>query len=77
MKKKPKAKDNKAKDVEAPKLKHIDIPNAAKAEINQMNQNFDRYITGLVVGMGVKGKWDYDAQRMQIILEDTDGENKT
>ena len=73
MAKKPKATENKAKDVETPKLKRIDIPNAAKAEIIRMNERFDIYLTGVVVGMGIKGKWNYDAQSMKIIVEDTDG----
>ncbi len=68
---KPKASLNKAKDVEAPKLKHIDIPNAAKAEINRMSQRLEIYLEGVVVGMGIKGKWNYDARTMKILVEDT------
>lgn len=71
MKKKPKSSQNKAENVETPKLKHIDIPNSAKAEINRMNERLEIYLSGVVVGMGIKGKWDYDAQKQQIIIEDT------
>ena len=71
MKKRPKATQNNAKDVETPKLKRIDIPMAAKAEIGRMNQSLEIYLSGVVVGMGIKGKWNYDAQKMQIIVEDT------
>ena len=70
MAKKPKSSENKAKDVETPKLKRIDIPNAAKAEIVRMNDRLEIYLSGVVVGMGIKGKWNYDAQRMQIIIEE-------
>ena len=70
MKKKPKPPENLAKDVETPKLKKVDIPNAAKAEINRMNERLEIYLSGVVIGMGIKGKWSYDAQRMQIIVED-------
>ena len=70
MKKKPKSFENKAKDIEAPKLKRIDIPNAAKAEIIRMNERLEIYLSGVVIGMGVKGKWSYDAQSMQIIVDD-------
>lgn len=71
---KPKAKDNKAKDVVTPK--RIDIPPAAKAEINRANNEINNFIAGVVVGMGIKGRWSLDMQKMQIILEDTDGKNK-
>ena len=70
MKKKPKASLNKAKDVVTPKLKRIDIPNSAKAEIRRMNERLEIYLSGIVVGMGIKGKWDYDAQHMKIIVEE-------
>ena len=68
MAKKPRAIDNEAKDVETPK--RIDIPNAAKAEINRMNERLEVYLSGVVVGLGIKGRWNYDAQKMQIIVED-------
>ena len=67
---KPKASLNKAKDVVTPKLKRIDIPNSAKAEIRHMNERLEIYLSGVVVGMGIKGKWDYDAQSMKIIIEE-------
>ena len=67
---KPKASLNKAKDVVTPKLKSIDIPNAAKAEIRRMNERLEIYLSGIVVGMGIKCKWDYDAQHMKIIVEE-------
>ena len=73
MKKKIKSSENKAKDVVTPKLKSIDIPNSAKVEIRRMNERLEIYLSGIVVGMRIKGKWDYDAQNMKIIIEDTDG----
>ena len=77
MRNKPKSSENKAKDVVTPKLKNIDIPNAAKAEIIRMNERLEIYLSGVVIGMGIKGKWNYDAQRMQIIVEATNGKSKT
>ncbi len=70
MKNKPKSSENKAKDVVTPKMKSIDLPNSAKAEIRRMNERLEVYLSGIVVGMGIKGKWDYDAQNMKIIVED-------
>ena len=70
MKNKPKSSQNKAKDVVTPKLKRIDIPNSAKAEIRRMNERLEIYLSGVVVGMDIKGKWDYDAQHMKIIVEE-------
>ena len=67
---KPKASLNKAKDVATPKLKSIDLPDNAKAEIRRMNERLEIYLSGMVVGMGIKGKWDYDAQNMKIIVEE-------
>ena len=68
--KKPKATNNLAKDVERPKLKRIDIPNVAKAEISQMTQKLDTYIAGVVAGLGIKGRWSFDVRTMKIIVED-------
>lgn len=73
MARKPKASLNKAKDIEASKPKRIDIPNSAKAEINRMNQRLEIYLSGIAVGMGIKGKWNVDMEAMQFIIEDTDG----
>ena len=67
---KPKASLNKAKDVVTPKLKRIDIPNSAKVEIRRMNERLEIYLSGIVAGMGIKGKWNYDAQNMKIIVEE-------
>ncbi len=67
---KPKASLNKAKDVVTPKLKRIEIPNSAKAEIRRMNERLEIYLSGIVVGMRIKGKWDYDARSMKIIVEE-------
>ena len=53
-----------------PKTKRIDIPNTAKAEISRMNERLEIYLSGVIVGMGIKGKWDYDAQSMCILVED-------
>lgn len=79
MKNKPKATKNLAKDIETPKikLKHIDIPNVAKVEISRMTSTLDNYIAGVVAGLGIKGRWSFDMRKMQIIVEDTDGKNKT
>ena len=70
MAKEPKATENKAKDVVTPKLKSIDLPDNAKAEIVRMNQRLEIYLSGMVVGMGIKGSWNYDAQHMKIIVEE-------
>lgn len=73
MSKKPKASRNLAKDVQRPrppKLKRIDIPNGAKAEILGMEQNLNRYLAGVVAGLGIKRPWNLDRQRMQIVVED-------
>lgn len=73
--KKPKAKDNLAKDVETPpppKMKRIDLPETARVEVARMTQNLDTYIAGIVAGMGIKGKWAYDVRKMQILVEKKD-----
>ena len=74
MSKRPKAKQDKAKDVVTkqptpPKLKSIDIPNGAKVEIARMTQNLDNYLNGVVAGLGIKGKWSFDARKMQLLVE--------
>ena len=74
---KPKSSKNKAKDVETPKTRRVDIPNAAKAEIIRMNERLEIYLSGVVIGMGIKGKWNYDAQRMQIIVKATNDKSET
>ena len=71
------AKPNKAKDVETPKVKRIDIPNAARVEIIRANQEMDKFLAGVVVGMDIKGKWSIDMRTMQFVIEDTNGKNKT
>ena len=70
MAEKPEATENKAKDVETPKEKRIDLPDAAKVEITRMTQKLDNYLAGVVAGLGIKGKWAYDMQSMQFIVED-------
>lgn len=70
MAKKPKASENKAKDVETPKMKRIDIPNIAKAEIARITQNMNDYIAGVVAGLGIEGKWSIDMQKMQFVVKD-------
>ncbi len=70
MAKRPKSSENKAKDVETPKLKHIPIPNAAKAEIIRANQEMKNYLAGVAAGMDIKGKWVVDMNTMQFIVED-------
>lgn len=69
MANKPKANENLANDVETPKLKHIDIPAVAKVEISRMTQNLDIYISGVAAGLGVKGKWSFNVNSMQLIVE--------
>lgn len=66
----PKANKNLAKDVETPKLKRIDIPDVAKAEIARMASILDNYIAGVVAGLGIKGRWNFDMRSKQIIVED-------
>lgn len=53
-----------------PKLKQINIPDAAKVELARMSQNLDNYIKGMVTGLGVKGKWTFDMKSMQLFVED-------
>lgn len=72
MAKRPKATQNKAKNVETPKVKHIDMPTMAKVEIARIGQTMDNYIAGVVAGMGIKGKWSFDFQSMKLIVEDND-----
>jgi len=69
MAKRPRATKNKAKDVETPKIKRIDIPDAAKADITAMSKNLDTYISGVVAGLGIKGRWAFDFSRMQIVIQ--------
>lgn len=77
--KKPKATQNLAKDTETPKikLKRLDVPSVAKAEISRMASTLDNYIAGVVAGLGIKGRWSFDMRKLQVIVEDTDGKNKT
>lgn len=70
MSKKPKASENKVKDVETPKTKRIDIPIAAKVEIARITQNMNDYVAGVAAGLGIEGKWRIDMRNMQIIVED-------
>lgn len=51
------------------RVKRTDIPDVAKAEIARMQQNLNTYLAGIVAGMGIKGRWSFDLQRMQIIQE--------
>ena len=67
---KPKATKNKAKDIETPKVKRIDIPNGAKNEIAGMNAALQNYIAGIVAGLDIKGKWIFDMKSYQIIVEE-------
>lgn len=66
MTEKPKA----TKDVESLKLKHIDIPPVAKAEITRLNQPMSNYIAGVVAGLGIEGEWSFDMQKMQFIVKE-------
>ena len=61
--KKPKASENKAKDVE---IKRIDLPDDAKAEIRLMQQNLNTYLAGVVAGLGIKGKWTFDGKNILV-----------
>lgn len=66
-----KSTENKAKDVEveAAKIKRIDIPKVAKMEIARMEVKLQDFIAGVVAGMGIKGKWSFDMQTKQLIVE--------
>ena len=66
MSKKTLARNNLAKDVET---KRIDIPDAAKAEILRMSQNLDKYVAGVAVGLGIKGRWSFDVRNMQLVMQ--------
>jgi hypothetical protein len=75
MIKKAKASKNLAKDVERktvpqPKSKSVNIPDSAKVEITRMTQNLDNYLNGVIVGLGIKGKWSFNPQTMQLLVED-------
>lgn len=52
------------------KVKHIDLPDVAKAEITNMNQGLNHYLAGVAAGMGIKGKWSFDLRAMQFIVEE-------
>lgn len=66
MSKRPLAKQNLAADVET---KRIDIPDIAKIEIARMSQNLDKYVAGIAVGLGIKGKWSLDVRNMQFVVQ--------
>lgn len=70
---KPKAEKSLAKDVETPKMKRIDIPKTAKAEIARANAEINNYISGVAAGLGIKGKWGIDMKTMQFVVEETNG----
>ena len=67
-----KSSGNKAKDVETkvPKLKQVEIPDMAKIEIARMSQNLDRYLAGVAAGLNIKGRWRFDTQKMQLLVEE-------
>ena len=72
-----KASENKAKDVETPKVKRIDIPDSAKAEIARMQQNVNTYLAGVAAGLNIKGNWQFDARSMQFIVAEKTNGKKT
>ena len=51
------------------KLKRVDIPDIAKAKIIRANQEMNDYLTGVAAGMGIKGRWSVDMDKMQFIVE--------
>ncbi|HDY84147.1 hypothetical protein LCGC14_1655750 [marine sediment metagenome] len=56
----------KPKDVET---KHIAIPDVAKAKLIRANQEMDNYLAGVAAGMGIKGRWRVDLNKMQFVVE--------
>ena len=68
-----KATENKAEDVVQPqamKSKRIPIPPQAAVEVARLSNIFDKYIAGVVAGMGIKGPWQFDVQAKQVIIPD-------
>ncbi len=70
---KPKARKNKAKDVEQPKVKRIDLPSQVKVALIQMDRDADMLLRGVVATLDIKGKWSYDGRTKQIVVEDNNG----
>lgn len=72
------AKKNVAENVETkpPKLKRIDIPDIAKAEIARLTQNLDNYLAGVVAGLSIKSRWSFNMQTKQVIVEDKPDEQR-
>ncbi len=66
---------NNAKDVVQPKMKRINVSDAARNEIARQAALLDNYIAGIVVGMGIKGPWGFDMKNKQVIVPDT-GESR-
>lgn len=67
---KPKASENKAKDVEKKPLKEkrIDISDQAKAKIVGMNNKMNTYLGAIVDEKGIKGPWTFDFKKLQIVV---------
>ncbi len=65
---KPKASKNKAKDVEQPKVKRVDLSPQVKAELSRIQREMNSFIGGAVMAMEIKGQWAYDPQTMQIVV---------
>jgi hypothetical protein len=64
MKNKPKAKNNKAKDVE---VKRTPIPEPARTQIIQQQAALQTFISGAASALGVEKNWSLDLQRMEFV----------
>ena len=76
---KPKSRRNLAKDVETklpPNQKLVDIPNVAKVKIGNMSNALNDYISGVVAGLGITGKWSFDMRTMRIIVTEIKKDTK-
>ena len=66
-KKKAKASENNAKDVEAKSIKTAELPKSVKVELASRLNNFETYLSGVIIGLGLKGEWALDPRKMQLI----------
>lgn len=64
----PKPSENKAKDVETPKEKRIDISDRAKNKIKRMDSNMQHYISAIADEKEIEGPWTFDFKKLQIVV---------
>ena len=61
-----KSSKNNAKDVE---IKSVDLPENVKIELESRLNDFQTYLSGVIIGLGLKGKWALDPRKMQLIQQ--------